>query len=252
MKNLWKSHKLPAITLVLGVLGFFLRWMLYVFGRDGKKLLIPNHPLVLALWVVTLAAVVLILAAVWKLGGSNRYVDNFSPSMPAAVGHILAAAGILLTVLLKDPMMPGTLGKIWKILGFVSAPCLVLAGYGRMQGKRPFFLLHMAACLFLLFHIVDHYRVWSGNPQLQDYVFTLFGTMALTLFGFYTAAFDVGSGRRRIHLGMGLMAVYLCTVGLFASGYPFLYLGGIAWALTGLCTLDPKPSQPPEEGEQEQ
>lgn len=251
MKNLWKPNNLPTAAAALGVLGLVLRQMLYAFGMDGKNLLTANHPLELVLWAVTLAAIALIVAAVWKLGGSNRYVDNFSPSMPSAVGHILAAAGILLTVLLKEPMMPGTLGNIWKFLGFLSAPCLVLAGYARVQGKRPFFLLHMAACLFLVFHIVDHYQVWSGDPQLQDYVFILFGTMALMFFGFYTAAFDVGSGRRRMQLGMGLTAVYLCLVGLPDSGYPFLYLGGIAWVLTGLCTLNPKPSQPEKESEQE-
>lgn len=251
MKKLWNPNRLPAVTAVLGAAGLILRRMLYAFGTDAKNLLVPHHPLAVALWVLTFAAMALIIAAVWKLDGSNRYVDNFSPSMPSAVGHILAAAGILLTVLLKDPMMPGLLGKIWKVLGFLSAPCLVLAGYARMQGKRPFFLLHMVACLFLVFHIVDHYRVWSGNPQVLDYVFALLGTMALMFFGFYTAAFDVGSGRRRMQLGMGLAAVYLCTVTLLDSGYFFLYLGGIAWVLTGLCTLNPKPRQPEEESEQE-
>lgn len=251
MKKIWNPNRLPTATAVLGAAGLILRRMLYAFGTDAKNLLVPHHPLAVALWVLTLAALVLIIAAVWKLDGSNRYVDNFSPSMPSAVGHILAAAGILLTVLLKDPMMPGLLGKIWKVLGFLSAPCLVLAGYARMQGKRPFFLLHMVVCLFLVLHIVDHYRVWSGNPQLLDYVFALFGTMALMFFGFYTAAFDVGSGRRRMHLGMGLAAVYLCFVSLLDSGYFFLYLGGIIWVLTGLCTLNPKPNQPPKEGEQE-
>lgn len=251
MKNLWKPTHLPAATVALGLLGLILRRMLYAFGLDGKHLLIAGHPLSLTLWALTLAAIVLIVAAVWRLNGSNRYADNFSPSLLSAVGHVLAAAGILLTVLLNPPMMPGTLGKIWKFLGFLSVPCLVLAGYARVRGRRPFFLLHMAACLFLVFHIVDHYQVWSGDPQLQDYVFALFGTMTLMFFGFYTAAFDAGAGRRRMQLGMGLAAVYLCTVGLPGSGYPFLYLGGIAWVLTGLCTLTPKPGQPETESGQE-
>ncbi len=250
MKKNWKPEYLPAAVTAIGAVGFLLRWMLYRVGTDEKNLLIPHHPLELALWALTLAAAGFILAAVWRLSGSNRYVDNFSPSMPAAVGHILAAAGILLTVLLNRPMMAGALGTIWKGMGLASAPCLVLAGYARLRGKRPYFLLHIVPCLFLIFHMLDHYRIWCSNPQVQDYIFTLMGTMALIFFAYYSAAFDVGSGRRRMHLGMGLAAVYLCAVSLPDSGYPFLYLGGIAWVLTGLCALTPKPG--PKEREQTQ
>lgn len=252
MKKLLRSKFLPAITVALGVVGFLLRWGLYAAALDGKGLLPKGHPLEILLWVVTAAALSLILAGAWNGKGSNRYVDNFGPSLAGAVGNILMAAGILLTVLLRQPKMPNLLGALWKLLGFVSAPCLVLAAFQRVQGKRPFFLLHMAACLFLVFHIVNHYQSWSGDPQLQDYLFTLLGTMALMFFGFYTAAFEVGSGRRRMHLGMGLAAVYLCLVNLSGSGYPFLYLGGIVWVLTNLCTLDPKPLQQPKERDPEQ
>lgn len=251
MKKNGIYHNLPAAVAILGVLGCLLRGALYKFCLDGKGLLPANHPLELALWALTLAALALIFLSVWKLDGSNRYPDNFSPSFPAAAGHILAAAGILLTVLLKRPRMSGVLGGLWQAVGLICVPCLAAAGFARLRGKRPFFLLHMAPCLFLVFHIVNHYRLWSGNPQLQDYIFTLFGTMALMFFGFYNAAFDVGSGRRRMQLGMGLAAVYLCLVNLPDCGYPFLYLGCIAWAITGLCTLDPKPRQPSEEGEPE-
>lgn len=250
MKKIGKPENLPVAVAAVSAVGFALRWMLYRFGVDEKNLLTPCHPLELALWALTLAAVGFILAAVWRLGGSNRYADNFGPSMPAAVGHILAAAGILLTVLLNRPMMTGTLGTVWKGLGLVSAPCLAAAGYARLQGKRPFFLLHIAPCLFLVFHMLDHYRVWCSNPQVQDYVFSLLGTMALMFFAYYSAAFDVGSGRRRMHLGMGLAAVYLCAVSLPGGGYPLLYLGAIAWVLTGLCALTPRPD--PEESEQPQ
>lgn len=243
MKKLRNSKLLPVIAFCLGLIGLLLQRMLYAFGVDEKGLLPASHPLTLVLWALTASAAALIVAAVWRLKGSNRYTDNFSASVPAAVGHALAAAGILLTVLFNEPRMAGILGKIWKVLGFVSVPCLALAGFARLRGKRPFFLLHMAACLFLVFHIVNHYQAWSGNPQLQDYVFTMFGTMTLMFFGFYTTAFDVGSGRRRMQLGMGLISIYLCTVSLLDSGYPFLYLGGIAWALTGLCTLEPMESR---------
>lgn len=241
MKNLFKPVSLPKITVALGVIGLALRRMLYTFGPDSKNLLPALHPLEVLLMLFTAAVLAYIVITVWKLDGSNRYVDNFGPSFPAAVGHVLAAAGILLTVLLNEPMMFGILGKLWKVLGFLSAPCLIAAGYARLRGKRPFFLLHMVACLFLVFHILNQYQTWSGNPQLQDYVFDLFGAMTLMFFTFYHASFDVGSGRRRMHLFMGLTALYLCIVNLSMTEHLFLYAGGIAWTFTDLCTLMPKP-----------
>ena len=252
MKNLLKSKFLPAGILLLGAVGFLLRLGLYAVGLDQKGLLPGGHPLETGLWVVTAAALALVIAASWNAKGSDRYGDNFGPSLSGALGNILMAAGILLTVLLNQPKMPNLLGSLWKLLGFVSAPCLVAAAFARVQGKQPFFLLHMSACLFLLLHIVNHYQAWSGNPQLQDYLFPLLGTMALVFFGFYTAAFAVGSGRRRMLLGMGLAAVYLCAVSLSSGAYSFLYLGGIVWVLTNLCPLEPKPARQMEEREQAQ
>jgi len=247
MKHHLKPKRLPLLTLALGGLGLVLRRVLYATALDARYLLPGDHPLEIALWVLTLAALCLIAATVWGLDGSARYADNFQPSRAAAAGHFLAAGGILLTVLGNDPMGFGYLGLAWKVLGYLAPPCLVAAGIDRLRGRVPCFALHMTACMFLVFQIVDHYRAWSGNPQLQDYIFELMGTMILMFFSYYCAAFDVESGKRRMHLGTGLTAVYLCTVNLATTAYPFLYLGGIAWVLCDLCSLTPKPK--PKEGE---
>lgn len=243
MKNLLNPKNLPALTAGLGVIGLALRWLLYAVAPDEKNLLPLYHPLEIALWLVTAAAVALIVVTVRKLDGSNRYADNFGPSLPAAAGHFVAAAGILLTVLMTDMDMSGAVVKAWKVLGFLSAPALVLAGLGRMQGKRPMFLSHMVVCLFFVLHILNNYQIWSGNPQLQDYVFSLFGGAALMLFVFYQAAFEVGLGKRRMQLATGLLAVFFGCVALSGSGYPMLYFGGAVWAFTDLCALTPVPKR---------
>ncbi len=232
---------LPAAALLLGILGMALRWALYTFCMDEKNLLPWNHPIEVLLWTVTGAALGLIAFSAWKLGGSNRYWDNFRASSLAAAGHGLFGLGVLLTALLNQPHLLNNLGRVWKLLGILSGPCLMAAGCSRYRGRRPHFLLHIAPCLFLVFHIINHYQLWSGNPQPQDYVFTLFGTMALMFFCFYTAAFEVGSGRRQMHLAMGLAAVYLCIVSIPGTEYLYLYVSGILWVLSDLCTLTPKP-----------
>lgn len=235
MNKIPMEKQLPLPAAGLGLLALALRWALYALTADSWGLLPKGHPLELLVWLISAAAFGSILLSLRAGKGSDRYEDNFPPSFSGAAGQILAAAGILLTVLLNRPQMPGAVGILWKLLGFASVPCLLAAGLARAGGKRPCFLLHITVCLFLVLHVVDHYRGWSGNPQLQDYVFALLGTMALAFFSFYLAAFEAGLGRRRILLGMGLAAVYLCLVNLARTPYPYLYLGCGAWAFTGLC-----------------
>ena len=147
-------------------------------------------------------------------------------------------AGIILTtVLAGGPQTSGYLTTVWECLGKAAFPCLVLAGTDRLRGKKSFFLLHVVPCLFLVVHIVCHYQTWSGNPQMLDYVFALLGTMALMFFGFYTAAMEAGCGSRRMLLGMGLAAIYLCLAEVARSAYPRLYLAGIFWVATDLEAL---------------
>lgn len=246
MKTRIKPTNLPTLAVVLGFLAQILRRLLYMTAVDEKNLLVTGHPLEIVLGLLSAAVLVWITLTVWKMKGSEAYEDNFTLNPRARLGHLAAAAGILLTVLTTAPGMGGYVGKCWTILGYLAPPALTAAGIARAQGKKPFFLLDLSGCLFLLLHILCQYQRWCANSQLQDYVFALFGTIALALFAFYTAAFAAGVGNRRMQLGMGLSAVYLLIAELAATPYSWLYLGGILWVLTDLCALEPQPSQEPE------
>lgn len=252
MKNLLKSNYLPYLTVSLGGVALVLRRVLYTVAVDEKNLLAAGHPLEILLWLVTAAAAVLVIGSVWKLKGSNLYEDNFGASLPAQAGCFAAALGILLTVLFSGSRLMDSLKPAWKVLGILSAPALVAAGLCRKAGKQPFFLLHLVPCVFFAVHMLGHYQTWSNNPQLQDYVFSLLGGIALALFAYYQAAFDVGVGKRRMQLFTGLMGVFFCCVALSGSDYPLLYLGGGAWAITDLCSFKPAPEKSAPEGEQEE
>lgn len=252
MKHIKSRKYLPLLVVALGCLGYGLRWLLYRTAVDEKNLLVAGHPVELALTVVTVGALALIGAAVWRLDGSGAYEHNFQADLSAAIGHILGAVGLLLTVLQTAPATPGYLGRFWYLLGYASPVCLMLAAFARARGKMPYFLLYTVPALFLMFHIVDHYRVWSSNPQLQDYVFDLMGAMVLMFFLVYCACFSAGVGRRRPQLFMGLAAVYLCLTALPATACPYLYAGGMGFAATGLCTLYPRPKPAEQNGESQE
>lgn len=243
MKDLKKNGWLPLAALAFGIAALVLRRLLYTVAVDEKGLLTAHHPLELLLWAVVLAGVVLIVLSVRKLDGSAAYEDNFRPSNTAALGQFLMGYTVLMMVLLNDFPLEGAVGQVWKVLGFLSAPGLVWSGSCRMRGKKPFFGIHAVTCLFLLLHLVSRYQSWSGNPQLQDYLFDLLAAVALVLFSYHCAAFEAGIGKRRMQLTTGLLTLLLCGGALAGTAYSGLYVSGALWAATDLCVLDPPPKK---------
>lgn len=228
------NKMITGTAALLGLVALVLRRQLYGVALDEKGLLLRGHPLSLALLVLTAAVMLLIVLCICRL----RIPENHIPAgMAAGFGHAAMAAGILSVVLPGMPMMRGYLGTVWQWLAMGSPVCLLAAGAVRLWGKKPFFLLHMLPSLFFAVHIVNHYQGWSGNPQLQDYVFALLATVALVLFSFYNAAWEAGCGSRRMVLVTGQAAVYLCLAELGHSSEPLLYLGGSIWAATDLLSL---------------
>ena len=224
------SGKLTVMTLVFGMAALAMRWGLYATAVDAKGLLVRNQPLGIGLTVLTVSVLIRIALAVRKHPRETLHIAG----PLAAIGSVAAGAGIAVTVLTGATAMGGPLESAWRYLGLAAAACMLLAGLARLFGKSPFFLLHVVVCLFFMVHIVTRYQLWSGNPQLQDYVFALLGAMALMFFGFYTASQEAGCGKEGLRQGMGLAAVYLCLAELARPSCPALYLGGILWVLTEL------------------
>ncbi len=231
------SRKLSVLMLLFGVVAFLLRMGLYQTAVDVKGLLLRNHPLEIALIGLTAAAAAVLVFCVRKIDDSGRFEDCYRADLAAAVGSVAAGTCILATVLTAAPGAGGYLENAWRILGLAVPVCLFLVGVARVQGKRPFFALHVVVCLFFVVHIVNRYQHWSGNPQLQDYVFSLLGAMALMFFGFYLAALEADCGHPRMTLGMGLAAIYLCMAELGRTSDSWLYLGGLLWVLTDLAGM---------------
>ena len=232
MKQTSGSRKLSVTVLLAGLAALALRMALYAAAVDAKGLLIRWHPLEIALTVLTLTVLAILVPGVRKQEIPAGFETHFPASLPGAFGSAAAGTGILLTVLAGSSPTGSYLDAAWQILGLAAPACFLLAGLARVLGKKPFFLLHVVICLFFVLHIVTRYQLWSGNPQLQDYVFSLLGTMTLMFFGFYTAAREAGYGNYPIQLGMGLAAVYFCLGELARSSGPALYLGGLLWVLT--------------------
>jgi len=234
-----KGRAVPFLVLLCGVVAFRLRRQLYLTALDHKGLLLRGTAPEIGLLLLTVGVLLLLVLTKGSGSGADRYEDCYCAGPVAAVGHVAMAAGILQTVLTGMSSVTGYPGMVWRWLGLVSPFCLLLAGGFRLFGKKPFFLLHVVPCLFLMVQVVCNYQTWSGNPQLQNYLFGLLGTLAMALFAYYTAAMEADCGDCRMVRFFGLAAGYLCLTELGWTTQPLLYLGGALWTLTGMCTAVP-------------
>lgn len=206
-----KQRKLlPLAALVMGLACQIGRWTLYRTAVDATGLLTAGTPLEWGSYALSVLAIGLFAAAVGKLGETEV---SSSPIL-AGLGQLIGGLGLGWTAVRYSGEMPGLLGILWKILGIVSALCLLWSALQTFQKKTPHFLVLLAPCLFWLVHLIDNYRGWSGQPQLQSYLFALLGTMAMTLFTYYTAAEVVGMGKPRLRVFAGLSAGYLCLAAM--------------------------------------
>lgn len=234
---------LPAVVLTLGVVGLILRWVLYRVNLDDRLLLTPGHPLEILLWLLTLGTLGLIVRYGVSMKEPAGFEANFPPSGLCCGGCCAAAFLICYTVLSMPARTPGLPGILWKVLGVLSAPALMAAGFGRMYRLKTAFLFYVVPCLFFMFHIVTHYRVWSSEAQIQTFFYPLFAAIVLTFFLFYTAAFAVDLSYRRGQIITGLFGAFLYLVELSRTAYPWLCLAGVILCLTSLCPMAPHPNE---------
>lgn len=239
MKQILKRRDLPLVCLALGGLGLVLKKGLYALGMDALGLLTPWHLMGIGLMLVTAAALALIVTQASCCPENTAPVGRKTALM-GGVGCFFSAAGIFLTVTLIPPLTSGYPAAAWQIFGFAAGVSQLMVGYSRLTGRKSLFFLHLLVSLFFVFHIIDHYRTWSSNPQMLDFLFSLLGMVTLALFAFYCAAGEVGLGRSRMGLGMGLAALYFGVVELADTDFFLLFFSSIVWVYTTLQLPSPQ------------
>lgn len=228
-----KQRKLlPLAALVMGLACQIGRWTLYRTAVDATGLLTAGTPLEWGSYALSVLAIGLFAAAVGKMGET----EVSSEPILAGLGQLIGGLGLGWTALRYPGEMPGLFGIAWKILGIAAAICLLWSALQTVQKKTPQFLALLAPCLFWLVHLIDNYRGWSGQPQLQSYLFSLLATMAMALFTYYTAADSVGLGKPRIRCFSALSAGFLCLAAMLPGPEKtqLLFFTSALWALFSL------------------
>ncbi len=228
-----KQRKLlPLAALVMGLACQIGRWTLYRTAVDATGLLTAGTPLEWGSYALSILAIGLFAAAVGKMGET----EVSSEPILAGLGQLIGGLGLGWTAVRYSGEMPGLLGIAWKILGIAAAICLFWSALLTFRKKTPHFLALLVPCLFWLTHLIDNYRGWSGQPQLQSYLFSLLSTMAMALFTYYTAADSVGLGKPRIRCFSALSAGFLCLAAMLPGPEKtrILFFTSALWAISCL------------------
>ena len=221
-----KNRKwIPLLALLSGLVCAGLRWLLFRNHTDALGLLETGTLVETGVFLLTgLCLVLFALTARRGWAGENKL---------AAPGQMLGGLGIFLTALTHSGQMAGPVGTLWKILGLVAGICLIVQGVCTLKKRKVPFLLPLAVCVFSLLHLVDNYRGWSSQPQLQKYLFDLLGILSLTFFSYCDAARKVSLGKPKTRIFSGLCAVYFCLAAIPGSPkFTVLYALCALWALT--------------------
>lgn len=227
-----KRSSLFPLSVGLGALGLVLGRLLYALATDDRGLLVRNHPLsILLCLLIPVALVVAVLAA---RKADPKMATGTGAAPLAAVGLVLTAVSLALSILTTDVSTLGGPGKLWCVLGVLSTLSLLWGAGCDLRGKETFFACDLALCLFLLSHLVSNYRLWCADPQILDYLFEMLGTGTWMLFAYYCACARVGLGKPRMHLATGLLTVVFCLAALGTKADVWLCLGGTIFATTCL------------------
>ena len=236
---------LPWFIPAAGLLGIGLRVWLLADGFDKKGLLVTSHPAGILIWILTALVLSVLVISCLPLVQASKYSFNYPASVTGAAGEALGAIGILIACI---QILFGTMDivtEVCLVLGFLSVPALGLGAWLRMKGLRPPLYLHGTVCLFWMIRLVCQYRIWSPDPQLQDYSFQLLATVFLMLSCFHRAAFDANMGQRRMSAIFQLGAVYFCMISIPGCKDWLLYLCCGIWTALNLCNLLPLPNWRP-------
>lgn len=235
MKKYLQTAYLPLAAAVSGGVAALIRWLLFTFCRDGKGLLISNHPLSWILWILTAVTVAYLVYRTWLLRRGNKYGFNFPASQIGAWGMLAAALGFGITGVTEAFSSPDILSALNALLKIGCVAVFVFLYFCRKAGGRPTSYAYMVICLSLMLDLVCLYRGWSAEPQTQEYCFPLLASVFVMLFGYESAAFCLRMGNRRRYTLFQTAAIFFSIAGLPYGDRPLFYVPLILWLAANPC-----------------
>lgn len=236
MKNIFKPAIIPALTLISGALGLGLQFWLLRTGVDEKGLLVQSHPAGTLLFILTALVLAALFLSSRNLPPMRQYSQLFPRGVLSSIGCVAAAAGILWVNVRELTWQKDTITLLTLILGLLAAFSLAMVAWKRKGCARPSCLFHALVTVYLMFHLVSQYRLWSSESQMLIYFFPLMASIFLMLSAYHSAVLDLRKESRSGFVFFSQAALFFCMVSIYSQSWLF-YATMSLWLATGLCSL---------------
>ncbi len=212
-----KKYLLPGCVLA-GVLGGFLHGR-HLLTQDGKGLLAAGHPFAICAALVTVLAVA---AAVLLTGRDGKPLGR--SKLSTALRALAMAVGCL------QCMGTDRLGNAAAVAGALAAALTLLSLW--QPGLNAWG--ELATVLFFPLCLLSRYRIWSAEPEIARYFYSL-AALVLTMLGAYQR-FAAGKGMAKggLFRRFGCLGLYFCLVAAADPGYGLLFGALALWLVAEL------------------
>ena len=236
MKKYLKPDLLPFLTVILGASVLFCRVWLLLGGIDTRGLYISGHFADTLSYILLACTALGIWLCIRNLQGGGRMRNLFPASLPGALGCFVGGIGIFAAGLLEVPKQTDLIWFLSLAVGSLAGVALALTGIARLKGRRTNYWLHCAVTVYFLVHLISRYRVWSSEPQLQEYFFPLLCSVFLLLCTYQRTCLDAGFGSRKYFAFFNQLALFCALASVTTQDWLF-YLSMALWTLTSLCDV---------------
>lgn len=226
-----------AVTIILSVLGFFLRrsQLNTVFDAIG---VIPGSKMPLV-WVA-IAAVILFAVLSFLLRGRKKYQALSSTRMLPMAGGVAAGLLMLVSGLIIGLSSTRTTTDLLIGLGSIlTGLCWVGTSVLRHKGARIHPVLFLVPVAFFIVELVCRFRFWTRDPVILDYCFDLFALIASMCAMLHLSSYCFDQGSRRATVFFAYCGIFFSAVAMAGAPMSELlgYLAVALWLMVQLWLL---------------
>ncbi len=242
MRN--NAFYLTVATFVVGIFGFFLRWLQNLNGFDDGGLAIPGATITTVFVVYSVLAFVAFLLEerlyLRKLGRSVApaealHCPNFIVNVIVWVIAAVMVVACLVLMFSSDFARYPTMQRITSALGIFAGLCLpfVLSRKSEAEENGAGAIAAVIPVLFGSLWLITSYRVESENPEVWVYGLAILAIIAALIAFYYIAAYFFGRAKPARCILALQTAAYLsiCTLMDDHSGAETLLFGVVAAAM---------------------
>ena len=152
------------------------------------------------------------------------------------LGQILAGVGILAASFGELFSSRDLAMTITSMLGILAALSLMSLCWKQTQRNKSRTSEMVAITVYLMAHLISQYRQWSAEPQLQNYLFQVLGSVFLMVACYHRTCLELLGGKLRWYVFFNQGALLLCIYSLNTRLWLF-YLAMGLWTLFDFITI---------------